>query len=108
MTDLLTKKYIPCSIGTDPLTKDEINVFFKELQDGWMVIDYHHIEKIYRFKDFKEALDFTNKLGDLAESEGHHPDIHLSWAKVIIKIWTHKIDGLHENDFILAAKIDQL
>lgn len=108
MTDLLTKKCIPCSIGTDPLSVDEIAVFFKELHDGWKVIDNHHIEKTYKFKDFKEALDFTNKVGELAEAEGHHPDIHLSWAKVVIEVWTHKIKGLHENDFILAAKIDKL
>ncbi len=108
MSDLLNKKCIPCSIGTDPLTAEEIDLYFKDLQEGWTVIDNHHIEKTYKFKDFKEALDFTNAVGNLAESEGHHPVIHLSWAKVLIEIWTHKIHGLHENDFILAAKIDDL
>ena len=108
MSDLLTKKCIPCSIGTDPLAEDEIQVYYKELQEGWKVVDNHHIEKSYKFKDFQEALDFTNKVGALAEAEGHHPDIYLSWGKVDIKIYTHKIDGLHENDFILAAKIDEL
>ncbi|NLJ99179.1 MAG: 4a-hydroxytetrahydrobiopterin dehydratase [Tissierellia bacterium] len=66
------------------------------------------LKKEYKFKNFKDALDFTNKVGSLAEEEGHHPDIYLSWGKVVIKLWTHKIDGLHKNDFILAAKIDEI
>ena len=66
------------------------------------------MERIFKFKDFKEALEFTNKVGGIAEAEGHHPDITLSWGRVIITLWTHKIKGLHENDFIMAAKIDEL
>ena len=108
MSDLLSKKCIPCSIGADPLNKEEIDNFFKELKDGWTVVEDKHLEKTYKFEDFKEALDFTNLVGELAENEGHHPDIYLSWGKVGIKLWTHKIKGLHENDFILASKIDEI
>jgi len=70
------------------------------------VVDEHHLEKEYRFKDFRTALDFTNRVGELAESQGHHPDIHLSWGRVRLDIWTHKINGLTESDFIFAAKAD--
>ena len=75
---------------------------------GWNVIDEHHIEKTFTFPDFRKALAFTNKVGELAEQQGHHPDIFLAWGKVGIKTWTHKIDGLTESDFILAAKFDKL
>ncbi len=108
MTDLLSKKCIPCSIGATPLDMEEIHEYLKTLKEGWQVVEDKYIEKAYKFKDFREALDFTNKIGELAEGEGHHPDIYLSWGKVIVKLWTHKIKGLHENDFILAAKIDQI
>lgn len=108
MSNLLSKKCIPCSIATDPLNKEEIEKFFKELKDGWIIVEDKQIEKTYKFKDFKEALDFTNLVGELAESEGHHPVIYLAWGRVGIKLWTSNIEGLHENDFILAAKIDEL
>lgn len=108
MNNLLSKKCIPCSINTDPLAPDEIDNLFKDLKSGWEVIEYKYIEKTFKFNDFKQALDFTNKVGELAESEGHHPDIYLAWGRVVIKLWTHKIKGLHENDFILAAKIDEI
>lgn len=108
MSNLLSKKCIPCSVGTPPLNEEEVKEHHKSLKEGWKVIDFKRIEKTYKFKNFAEALDFTNKVGELAEEEGHHPNIHLSWGKVVIKLWTHKIDGLHENDFILAAKIDEL
>lgn len=108
MSNLLSKKCIPCSIGTPPLNEEEVKKHHKSLKEGWKIIDSKRIEKTYRFKDFVEALEFTNKVGELAEEEGHHPNIHLSWGRVVIKLWTHKIDGLHENDFILAAKIDEL
>lgn len=72
------------------------------------MVDEHHLEKTYPFKDFREALAFTNRVGELAENQGHHPDIYLAWGKVQLKIWTHKIDGLTESDFVFAAKADQL
>jgi 4a-hydroxytetrahydrobiopterin dehydratase len=75
---------------------------------GWEVVDGHHLFRSYAFPDFRTALDFVNRVGATAEEQGHHPDIYLSWGKAGIKIWTHKIDGLTESDFILAAKIDRL
>jgi len=76
--------------------------------DGWEVIDQHHLRKTLKFTDFREALEFVNRVGKLAEEQGHHPDICFGWGRAEITIWTHKIDGLTESDFILAAKIDQL
>jgi len=73
-----------------------------------VVVDVHHLEKKFKFKNFRQALDLTNQIGERAEAEGHHPDIYLAWGKVELKIWTHKIDGLSESDFIFAAKVDQL
>jgi 4a-hydroxytetrahydrobiopterin dehydratase len=78
-----------------------------QLGGGWHVVDEHHIAREYQFRDFREALDFVNHLGEIAESEGHHPDILLSWGTVRVTIYTHKIDGLTESDFILAAKYDE-
>lgn len=79
-----------------------------ELQPDWKVVDDHHLERSFKFKNFKEALEFTNAVAKIAEQEQHHPDIYLAWGKVKITLWTHKINGLSENDFILAAKIDKL
>ena len=87
---------------------EKISSLHKQLKEGWEVIDEHHLEKTILFPDFKAAMAFTVKVGDLSEQEGHHPDIHLSYGKVKIIIWTHKIDGLSESDFILAAKCDEL
>ncbi|MBS0625376.1 MAG: 4a-hydroxytetrahydrobiopterin dehydratase [Verrucomicrobia bacterium] len=98
----------PCKAGAAPLKGESIENFFKELESGWKVISEHHLEKEYTFKNFKEALAFTNRVGEVAETEGHHPDIHLGWGRVKLLIWTHKIDGLTESDFVLAAKCDQL
>jgi 4a-hydroxytetrahydrobiopterin dehydratase len=78
------------------------------LGGGWQVVNEHHLEKGYRFDDFRQALDFTVRVGEMAEEQGHHPDIALSWGLVTVTIWTHKIDGLTESDFVFAAKSDQL
>ena len=79
-----------------------------QLGGGWRVVAEHHLEKEYSLKNFREALDFTNRVGQLAEAQGHHPDICLAWGKVKVTIWTHKIDGLTESDFVFAAKVDAL
>ena len=97
----------PCRGGIPPLTSDEISPLLSQIS-GWEVIESHHLLKEYTFPNFKEALAFTNKVGALAEDVGHHPDIYLAWGKVIITVWTHKIDGLAEADFIFAAKCDTL
>ena len=81
---------------------------YKALGGGWQVVDGHHLQKVFPFPDFVTALDFTNRVGELAEQEGHHPDICLSWGRVEVEIFTHKIDGLTESDFVLAARIDRL
>ncbi len=106
MKELVKKKCMPCIAGSIPLKGEYLTSYLKELDEGWRVIDEHHIEKEYVFKDFKEALAFTNDLGTLADDQGHHPDIHLSWGEVKVLLWTHKIKGLSENDFIMAAKSD--
>ncbi|NLW21826.1 MAG: 4a-hydroxytetrahydrobiopterin dehydratase [Tissierellia bacterium] len=108
MSNLADKKCIPCSIGAPTLYPEEIEELKGSISQEWQVLDNKKLERTFKFKNFKEALDFTNKVGNIAEEEGHHPDIFLSWGKVIITLWTHKIGGLHENDFILAAKIDKL
>jgi 4a-hydroxytetrahydrobiopterin dehydratase len=102
------QKCVPCQGGVEPLKGQDIDELLKQLSEGWQVIDEHHLEKSYKFKNFVQALDFVNKIGALAEEQGHHPDIFLAWGKVKITLWTHKIDGLHKSDFIMAAKIDRI
>ncbi|MBS0634922.1 MAG: 4a-hydroxytetrahydrobiopterin dehydratase [Verrucomicrobia bacterium] len=98
----------PCHKVIPALDKTEIDTLLQSLNPHWKVVPPHHLTREYTFKNFKEALDFTVRVGELAEAEGHHPDIALSWGKVIITLWTHKINGLSHNDFILARKIDAL
>jgi 4a-hydroxytetrahydrobiopterin dehydratase len=86
----------------------ELRAVAAELGGDWKIVDEHHLEKEFAFPDFAAALDFTNRIGAIAEEEGHHPDIYLGWGKVRVTIWTHKIDGLTRSDFVLAAKIDRL
>lgn len=104
--NLASKHCIPCEGGVPPLNEEERQKLLQELDQHWEIID-NRLEKTYRFPDFKQALFFTNHIGEIAEKEGHHPDIHLSWGKVKVMIWTHKINGLTESDFILAAKCDE-
>ena len=105
---LAEAKCEPCRGGIPPLKGEALAKLLNRLGGNWGVVDQHHLEKTFKFKNFAEALAFTNRVGELAESVGHHPDIHLSWGRVKIQVWTHKIDGLAESDFVMAAKIDVL
>ena len=107
MDSLAERRCVPCRGGVPPLPADEVHRLLSEL-DGWQSHEDWRIDKRFTFPDFKSALAFTNQVGELAEEEGHHPDIHLAWGSVGVELWTHKIDGLTESDFILAAKIDRL
>jgi len=107
MSELSARQCVPCRGGVPALTADEITPLLTQL-NGWEVVNEHHLKKGYRFADFKEALAFVNRVGNLAEEQGHHPDVRFGWGSAEITIWTHKIDGLTESDFILAAKIDEL
>jgi len=108
MTALAEKECVPCKVGVPPVKGRDLAQLKEQLHADWKVVNEHHLEREYKFKDFKEALAFTNKVGELAEAQGHHPDIYLAWGKVKLTVWTHKIDGLTESDFVLAAKADRL
>ncbi len=105
--ELANKTCVPCRGGVPPLKGAELAALAKQV-DGWQVIDEHHIVKRYTFPDFITALHFVDRVGALAEEQGHHPDILLAWGRVEITLWTHAVSGLTESDFILAAKIDRL
>lgn len=107
MTELASKTCIPCR-GDVPALKGADLQHLSHQLPNWRVVDEHHIVRAFTFPDFQRALDFVNRVGAIAEEQGHHPDILLTWGKVEITIWTHKVKGLTESDFILAAKIDQL
>tara|TARA_B100000945_G_scaffold288692_1_gene261219 strand:- start:3272 stop:3601 length:330 start_codon:yes stop_codon:yes gene_type:complete len=107
MSDLAQKTCIPCKGGIPPLKGVKLEGLMEKLKNDWKLIKEHHLEKEYSFKNFKDALDFTIKVGELAENQDHHPEIFLTWGKVKVTIWTHKIDGLTESDFIFAAKTDR-
>ena len=106
--ELAEKECVPCKGGVPPLKGEELKSYLDKLKHDWKVIGEHHLEKEFTFKNFREALAFTNQVGELAEAQNHHPDIYLAWGKVKVTIWTHKIDGLTESDFVLAAKIESL
>ena len=107
MTDLAERECVPCRGGVPPMKGEQIEELLQQLE-GWQVVDEHHLQKLYRFKDFRESLEFVNRVGKLAEQQGHHPNLCFGWGKAEVTIWTHKIDGLSESDFVLAAKIDKL
>jgi 4a-hydroxytetrahydrobiopterin dehydratase len=107
MMNLAAKKCVACEGGVPPLTGTMLEPYLAEVK-GWSIVDGKKIRHEFTFPDFVSALAFVNKVGGIAESEGHHPDIQLSWGKVVVKLWTHAIGGLSENDFILAAKIDAI
>ena len=106
-SELAAKQCVPCKGGVPPLNGPELEDLLAKLGGDWRLVEEHHLEKQYKFKNFAQALDFTNAVGAIAEEQGHHPDIYLAWGKVGLKIWTHKIDGLTESDFVFAAKADQ-
>lgn len=106
--DLTQKRCVPCTVGVPPLSRDEQLALLEQLGGNWRIVAGHHLERELRFDDFRSALAYVNRVGALAEAEGHHPDLTLAWGRVGITIWTHKIDGLSEADFVLAAKIDAL
>lgn len=105
--ELAKKQCVPCSGGVPPLKGEELHRLHDELNADWQLPGDHHLEKEFMFKDFAEALAFTNKVGEIAEDQNHHPDIYLAYGKVKVQIWTHKIDGLTESDFIFAAKVEE-
>ena len=107
MSNLARKTCVPCRGGTPPLKGAELKAIAAEVPE-WTIVNEHHLTRNFKFPDFRRALDFVNRVGELAEQQGHHPDILLAWGKAEITLWTHKIDGLSEGDFIMAAKIDEL
>ena len=105
--DLSKKHCVPCRGGVPPLEGVKITELHEQLPTGWEVVREHHLTKTFKFKDFVTGLAYVNKVGAIAEEEGHHPDIYLAWGQVRMDIWTHKVDGLTESDFIFAAKADE-
>jgi len=106
MNESIGKKCTPCDVGTPPMSGEKIDFFISQVA-GWDVLEGFYIYKIFKFNNFADALEFVNRVGAIAEEEGHHPDMELSWGRVGIKLFTHKIGGLSENDFIMAAKINE-
>lgn len=107
MTDLSQKVCVPCRGGIPPLAGRELASLLDQVH-GWTVVGEHHIQRAFTFPNFVTALEFVNRVAAVAEEQGHHPDIYLAWGKVEVKLWTHKIDGLTESDFIMAARIDKV
>ena len=104
---LVGRKCVPCRGGVPPLKGEALAALHADLAHDWELVEEHHLEKAYSFPDFKSALAFANTVGGIAEDQNHHPDILLSWGRVKVTVWTHKIDGLTENDFVFAAKVEQ-
>jgi 4a-hydroxytetrahydrobiopterin dehydratase len=107
MTEFANKTCVPCKSDTPPLRGEDLDALRRQAPE-WEVVEEHHLRRRLRFKNFREALDFVNRVGELAEEQGHHPDVGFGWGYAEITVWTHKIDGLTESDFIFAAKVDAL
>ena len=107
MSDLAAQNCVPCKGGVPSLKGAALEALGAQVP-GWKIVNEHHLEKTYTFPDFAQALAYVNKVGAMAEEQGHHPDLLLAWGKVVVTTWTHKIDGLTESDFVLAAKCDRL
>jgi 4a-hydroxytetrahydrobiopterin dehydratase len=108
MAELAQKECVPCQGGAPPLKGNDLARLARELGEDWRVVNEHHLEREFKFENFRKALEFTNQVGELAEQQNHHPDIDLAWGKVKLTLWTHKIDGLTESDFVFAAKVNGL
>ncbi len=107
MSDLANKNCVPCRGGVPALKGEQLHNYSHQLPQ-WTVVNEHHITRTFTFPDFKQALEFVNRAGEISEEQGHHPDLLLSWGKVEVTMWTHKVNGLTESDFIMAAKVDAL
>ncbi len=108
MTELTDKTCGACADAEESFSADEIAEYTPRIDDDWDVVNNHHLERSFDFDNFQQALDFVNEVGALAENEGHHPDLYLTWGEARVKIWTHSVDGLTEADFVFAAKTDAI
>lgn len=108
MSELSSKVCSACRGDEEPLKATESVERMEEIHDDWELVDNHHIEREFEFDDFMDALEFVNGVGEAAEEQGHHPVIEFTWGEATVRFYTHKIDGLHENDFIMAAKVDEI
>lgn len=108
VSDLASASCVPCKGGVPPLEPSRQQELLRQLDPDWKIVGDHHLVRTFEFDDFRTPLELTNAIGELAETEGHHPDLHLRWGGLTVTIWTHKIDGLTESDFVLAAKIDRI
>lgn len=107
MSKLAAKTCVPCRSDMPPLEGEDLLGLASEVPE-WKVVEEHHLRRGFRFRDFREALQFVNRVGEMAEEQGHHPDVTFGWGYAEVEVWTHKIDGLTESDFVFAAKVDAL
>jgi len=106
MSELTDSECVPCQGGVPRITGDELREYTEQISAGWTVVDEHHIEAEYEFDDYRGAVEFIRDVSELAEAEGHHPEFVFLYDTVTVKLWTHTIEGLSKNDFVMAAKID--
>jgi len=104
---LADQNCVPCKGGVPPMGQEQAEKLLRELDDGWTLNSRGHLERTYEFSNFVAAMAFANRVGEIAEAQNHHPDLHVAWGKCTVEIWTHKIQGLTESDFYFAAKADR-